>query len=395
MTAGSWYPFLALAAFVGTVFSIPWLVYLSAAVAVVVTVAHFWSKKALDHVSYQRRWVYKRGFPGEKTQVRIQVENDKWLPISWLKVTDPWPLDAPPTDKEALAPSHIPTLGALVNIYNLRWFQRITRTYEIEFKNRGVYRIGPPKLESGDLFGLFEDTREIDQQDLIAVFPELLPTSALTLPSQDPFGDARTRRRLFEDPNLTIGVRPYHPEDDIRRIHWPATARSGALQVRLFQPVSARVLVVCLNVSTAEYIWLGTSGKLLERLVSLAATVCYQALDGGYAVGLISNGCLAHSDQPFHIRPGRTHEHLALILQALAGVTPFTSVSFDSYLLNIMPKVPIGATLVIVTSLVTQALSEVLVTLKRYRGNITLVSLAENPPPDLPGVQCIHLPFSE
>lgn len=395
MTAGSWYLFLALGAFIGTIFSIPWLVYVSAAVAVIVTVANLWRRKALDHITYQRRWVYKRGFPGEKTQVRIQVENRKWLPVSWLKVSDPWPLDAPPTDPEAIAPSHIPGQGFLVNIYNLRWFQRIVRTFEVEFKNRGVFRVGPPKLESGDLFGLFEDKREIEQQDLITVFPELLPVTPFEFPSQDPFGEARSRRRLFEDPNLTIGVRPYNPEDDIRRIHWPATARAGDLQVRMYQPVSARVLMVCLNVSTAEFIWLGTSGRLLEQLVRLGATVCYQAIEAGYAVGLISNGCLAHSDQPFHIRPGRTHEHLALILQALAGVTPFTSVSFDQYLMNAMPRVPMGASLVVVTALVTPALTDNLMALKRYRGSITLISLAETPPPDLPGIQSVHLPFHE
>jgi uncharacterized protein (DUF58 family) len=248
-------------------------------------------------------------------------------------------------------------------------------------------------MESGDLFGLFEEEHDIDQQDLITVFPELLPVSALKLPSQDPFGDSRTRRRLFEDPNLTVGVQPYHPEDDIRRIHWPATARSGDLQVRVFQPVSARVLVVCLNVTTMEFAWLGTEPQTLEQLVRLGATVCYQALDDGYSVGLISNGCLAHSDQPFNIRPGRTHEHLALILQALAGVTPFTSISFDQYLLSIMPQVPLGASLVVITALVTPALTENLATLKRYRGNITLISLAESPPPDIPGIQNVHLPF--
>lgn len=395
MTPESWLPLILLGVFIGAVFNATWLIYASTAVGLVIALTTWWRSKALNHIAYQRRWIYKRGFPGEKTQVRIQVENRKWLPVSWLRVTDPWPLDAPPTDKEALAPSHISSQGFLVNLYHLRWYQRITRTVEIQFKQRGVYPVGPPQLESGDLFGLFETKREIDQQEMVTVFPELLPMSSLKLPSQNPFGDARTRRRLFEDPNLTIGVRSYHPEDDIRRIHWPATARTGDLQVRMFQPVSSRVMVVCLNVSTMEHAWLGIAPDVLEHLVRLGATICYQALEDGYSVGLISNGCLAHSDQPFHIRPGRTQEHLALMLQALAGVTSFTSVSFDQYLMHVMPQVPLGASLLVVSAVVTDALIENLVTLKRYRGNITLISLAETPPPELPGIQCVHLPFRE
>lgn len=395
MTAESWYPLLGLVIFIGAVFKIPWLIYVSTAVGLVVAVANLWRKKALDKIIYRRKWIYRRGFPGETTQLQVQVENKKWLPVSWLKISDPWPMEAAPTDTEALAPSHIPNQGFLVNLYNLRWFQKITRTFEINFKERGVFTVGPPTMESGDLFGMFEESREVDQQELITVFPELLPVSALKLPSQDPFGDIRTRRRIFEDPNLTIGVQPYHPEDDIRRIHWPATARTGDLQVRLYQPVSARVLVVCLNVSTMEYTWMGTVPLALEQLVRLSATVCYQALEDGYSVGLFSNGCLAHSDQPFHIRPGRTQEHLALLLQALAGVTPFANISFEDYLLTSMPKVPLGSSLVIITALVLPALVENLLALKRYRTNITLISLAKESPPELPGIHCVHLPFNE
>ena len=395
MTADSWYPLLGLAIFIGAIFNIPWLIYVSTAVGLVVAISNLWRKKALDRVTYSRRWIYRRGFPGEKTQMRVQVENKKWLPVSWLKVSDPWPLEAAPTNADVLAPSHIPNQGFLINLYNLRWHQKITRSYEILFRERGVFSIGPAAMESGDLFGMFEDKREAGQQEYVTVFPELIPAASLKLPSQDPFGDIRTRRRIFEDPNLTIGVQPYHPEDDIRRIHWPATARTGELQVRLFQPVSARVLVVCLNVTTMEYSWMGTAPMALEQLVKLSATVCCQALDDGYSVGLVSNGCLAHSDQPFRIRPGRTQEHLALLLQALAGVTPFVNIPFEDYLLNSMPQLPLGSSLVIITSLVPPALVENLLTLKRYRANITLISIALEPPPELPGVNCVHLPFLE
>jgi uncharacterized protein (DUF58 family) len=58
-----------------------------------------------------------------------------------------------------------------------------------------------------------------------------------------------------------MGIRPYHPEDGFRRIHWPATARTGELQVKVFQPVTARVMVICLNVSTETHYWMGYSPK--------------------------------------------------------------------------------------------------------------------------------------
>ena len=33
--------------------------------------------------------------------------------------------------------------------------------------------------------------------------------------------------------------------------------------------------------------------------------------------------------------------------------------------------------------------------LKKYRPHTTLISLSETPPPALPGIQTIHLPYSE
>jgi len=49
--------------------------------------------------------------------------------------------------------------------------------------------------------------------------------------------------------------------------------------------------------------------------------------------------------------------------------------------------------LVILTSVTPPELLETLVHLKRHEHRMILISLAENPPPFIPGVQGIHLPY--
>jgi uncharacterized protein (DUF58 family) len=191
-----------------------------------------------------------------------------------------------------------------------------------------------------------------------------------------------------------MGVREYRPEDGFRRIHWPATARTGELQVKIYQAVSTQVLVVCLNVATFPHFWEGVYPALLEQLIKVTATLVYQSIQDGYSVGLISNGCLAHADQPFHIAPGRSPRQLAKLLQALAEVTPFTTAPFEKYLLKSAPVIPYGATLILVTGLVTPDLVDTLVRLKKYRRNMTLISLEDKTPPAIPGIRTVHLPFS-
>jgi uncharacterized protein (DUF58 family) len=78
----------------------------------------------------------------------------------------------------------------------------------------------------------------------VTVFPEMISLSDINLQAEDPFGDRRSRRRLFEDPNRPMGVREYHPEDELRHIHWPATARTNQLQVKVYQPVSSQVMML-------------------------------------------------------------------------------------------------------------------------------------------------------
>jgi uncharacterized protein (DUF58 family) len=395
MVAPSWLPLLIFLFLAGATLRAPWMVYFSVAVTVVMGAAHLWTRYALERVSYRRRFHYSRGFPGETTLVTIEVENRKILPLSWLRAEDPWPLAAAPVNEQLLAPSHLQGSGQLVNVYNLRWFDRARRSVQIRFEQRGIYPVGPTHLESGDLFGVYSQRQELPNTAYLTVFPRMLPLEALRLNADDPFGDRPARRPLFDDPNRPIGVRPYHPEDGFRRIHWPASARTGELQTKLYQPVTARTLAICLNVATDQRPWMGYIPPLLEFMVSAAATLCYQGIQVGFSVGLYANGCLAHADQPFRISPGRTHYHLAHLLQALAGVTPYVTHSFENFLLRSLAEIPFGATLVLVTALFDPPLQDTLLRLRQYRRNIILYKVGGAAPVHLPGIRVLHLPYGE
>ncbi len=390
-----WFPFLALVLLVSLLARAPFLIALSTSLLVVLGVANWWQKHSLDSVVYKRRLHYRRAFPGEKVPLSLSIENNKLLPLSWLRVEDPWPKAAGPENEDDLAPSYQPDQGLLTNLFSLRWFERARRQYTLVFRKRGVYTVGPASVESGDLFGIYHQSQKIGPVEKLTVFPSLAPLPELDLPAENPFGERGSRRKLFEDPNRPMGVREYRPEDSFRRVHWPATARTGQLQVKVYQPTSAQVILICLNVSTFARHWEGVYPALFERLVSVSATLASKSIQEGYRVGLLSNGCLANSDQPFRIPPGRSTQQLTHILEALAGVTSITLAPFDRFLMREAPSVPYGATLVVVTALLTPELLETLQGLKRHERRITLISLASEAPPEIPGVKSFHLPFSE
>ena len=390
-----WVPFLVAIFIIGVILQEPLFLVVTTMVGVVLAIAYWWQKRSLDAVIYRRKPFYRRAFPGEKVDIQIEVENKKILPISWLRVNDFWPQAIGPEDESRLGASHIPQVGLLTNIFSLRWYEKLRRNFTLVFRQRGVYKIGPARLESGDIFGFYETAREDDKPEFLTVFPTIVPFEEIPFPTDDPFGELTSHRRLYEDPNLPMGIREYRPEDDFRRVHWPATARTGDLQSKVFQPVSARVVVLCLNISTYSRHWEGTNRALLEHVIGVAAGLVTRGVESGYRIGMISNGCLTNSDQPFRIPPGNSTRHLASLLEALAGATPLITSPFARFLMREVPRLSYGATLMIVTSVTSPELLETLIRLRKHGRRIMLISLAAEAPPEIPGLWMVHAPFDE
>jgi uncharacterized protein (DUF58 family) len=355
-------------------------------------IALLWNRTALRGFHYRRRFHYRRAFPGEKVPVEIRVENRKRLPLAWLRTTDHWPTSIAPEDERLLQPSHLPGEGLMVLLLVMRGFERMRRKIDVIYRRRGVFTVGPASAQSGDPFGLYRSEALAQGEERIVVFPEVWALDDVGIRPDDPFGERRSPRRLFEDPTQVEGIRDYQPGDNLRRVHWQATARVGRLQSKVHQPVAGLDLVVCLNAATFERHWEGTDPELLEAMVSMAASLASEGYQRGYRVGLISNGSISHSDRPFSLPPGRSREQLPRILEALAGLVPIVTVPFERYLLSQAPRLEYGSTLLVVTAVVPSPLVEVLLRLKARCRRASLVSLASTAPPAIPGVEVIHRP---
>jgi uncharacterized protein (DUF58 family) len=377
----------------GYVLTAPGLMALAGILIPLVVIPWVWSRLSLRGIRYHRRFHYRRAFPGEKVGGEVCIENHKLLPLAWLRLADQWPMAVGPEDETMIEPGYSPGEGQINMVYLLRGYARTRRSLALAFRERGVYKIGPAMATSGDPLGFFSSSKLLEGEDRLVVFPEVRPVQQLGLQADDPFGKRRSPQRLFQDNNQPVGVRDYRPEDSFRRIHWPATARVGRLQSRVYQPVSGHDLIVCLNVTTLAYHWMGGLQGLLEELIRTAASLASKAVEEGYRVGLISNGCIAHGGRPFRIMPGRSRQHLPHLLETLAGLTPIVTTPFDSFLMRQAPHLQYGSTLIVLTAVTPPELIEVLLRLRERTRRSMLISLAEKAPPFVPGVQTVHRPF--
>ncbi|WP_454299876.1 DUF58 domain-containing protein [Salana multivorans] len=154
------------------------------------------------------------------------------------------------------------------------------RLVELPFRGRGRGKalIPSPVVRLADPFGLwFEDHTPADPAPVL-VLPLVVPLEGL------PLGIDRRRPRrptdLGGEPDVV--VRPYVAGDDIRTIHWRASARlEDDLVVRLREAGSARSVALVLDDRPRAH-----SGHGLEVAVALAASIALRIRDASLALSV-------------------------------------------------------------------------------------------------------------
>ncbi|RKN42296.1 DUF58 domain-containing protein [Streptomyces hoynatensis] len=190
-------------------------------------------------------------------------------------------------------------------------------SYRVRSELRGRYPMGPLQVRLADPFGMVEISRSFGGQDLLTVLPRIE-----TLPPVGLGGEAgghgeggqRTVALAGED---DVIPREYRHGDDLRRVHWRATAHRGALMVRREeQPLRARCTVL-LDTRRTGYLGAGPESAF-ERAVSGAASAVLHLAQRGYQVTLLTDTGLLVPGSEAEITDGT--EVVALIMDALAVI---------------------------------------------------------------------------
>ncbi|HET6446081.1 MAG TPA: DUF58 domain-containing protein [candidate division Zixibacteria bacterium] len=362
---------------------------------VIFVLSNWWKQASLIGVTYERSFDRNHVFPGERVRMTATISNRKPLPLTWLQFRDEIPFAPDDADGISVLASEITGSYILENTLSLNGFERTQRSVNLRFPSRGFYQLGPVLYLSGDIFTLFTVERLHRYLDTIVVYPRVWPLEELELPAKELFGEIKVRHSLFPDPIKTQGIRDYQPQDRFRDVHWKATAKRNKLQTKVYDPTSGMNVVAFLNVATYPKHWMGFDPKLLERAISVTASITNFAAEQKWGIGVFANGSVPGSDQPIRVPPGRAPGQLVQILEALAAVTEFATASIELLMHRESPSLPWAATLVLVTAVVTEEMLIGLMRLAEAGRRIALISLADDPPPaNIRGIQTYHIPSS-
>jgi uncharacterized protein (DUF58 family) len=215
----------------------------------------------------------------------------------------------------------------------------------------------------------------------VLAYPRVVPLTHVIVPARQPYGDFKPPQALLEDPLRIAGVRHYVPGDSPRRIHWRATARTGELQTRVSEPSATPVAAIFLDTITFSHLWEGQQSDLLELAVVVASSLSAQLLEGRYQVGVYANAPIPEVSRAVRIPPGRRPGQLTHILERLAMIAPAFGARIEQMMTEEIPRLPWGASMVVVTCRVTPTMQRMLLRLARATGNqrVVLVAIGDRP----------------
>ena len=248
-----------------------------------------------------------------------------------------------------------------------------TVAYRLPTRRRGHLDIGPLDLTFEDPMGLTRSVVRASRAITLTVHAELIDLEPLqAVAGRDPTADQQKRRTLASGGDEFFALRPYVNGDELRRVHWRASARTGELVVRQDErPRTGRVTVL-LDRQRLAY-----PGDTFELAVTAALSSLHAAWRSDDALRFATSGTSRFADI-------RSRGELDAIDEQLALIEPTDAASLVRAI-DEMGKVGHGGTMVVITGRPTTELSRSVEAARRSFGTIITVICAPDdtePPPE-------------
>lgn len=158
--------------------------------------------------------------------------------------------------------------------------------YSVRSHLRGRHHLGPLGVQVQDPFGLANRNAVLEGTADLVILPAVHPLSSNRQPSSGVGSEGEQAHIIALHGEDDVTIREYRDGDDLRRIHWPATARTGELMVRQEDRPAQRRAVILLDPRPSAHGGSGVSSSF-EWSVAAAASIAAHLCESGYAVHLV------------------------------------------------------------------------------------------------------------
>ena len=154
-----------------------------------------------------------------------------------------------------------------------------TIDYTVHSALRGRHQLGPLGVQVQDPFGLANRNAVLEGRAELVILPAVHPLSQSRRSSAGVGSEGEQAHLIALHGEDDVTIREYREGDDLRHIHWPATARTGDLMVRQEDRPAQRRAILILDPRPAAH----------------GGSVAVHLCDSGFAVHLVCAETVASS----------------------------------------------------------------------------------------------------
>jgi uncharacterized protein (DUF58 family) len=298
----------------------------------ILVLAEITGRKGFDRLSIRREMAVNSAGEGEDIKLSIIIENNKWLPISFLLISEKIPNELGFFEDESMISSgesnyHTTRL-------NIKGYEMVKRSYTITSTKRGTYLLRDVRVSLGDAFGIYTNDKEFQDFEELLVYPKLIDLQKLEFNTTSFLGDTIIKRWIYKDPLYIKGIKEYNVEDRMKDIHWKSSLKMNKLMVKDYDYTAEMELMIIFNVECGEPYWSSIDGTAIERGAALCASLSNQSIKEGISVGLWTNSQLVNYGDETIREVMPSLNSFSHIMEFCARIDYTPRLSFNEYLIE-------------------------------------------------------------
>ncbi|GIT59408.1 MAG: hypothetical protein Ct9H300mP19_13560 [Dehalococcoidia bacterium] len=266
---------------------------------------------------------------GGKISEVVTMRNGGGTPKAWVEVEDR-------TDLPGIKFKHVASLGLTVSFDRVEMSQTATR--------RGEYKIGPLVVRTSDPFGMFPQEVVFGSEETILVNPKIIDIPDFATTSIQHLGETSRRQRTRVLSTDVASVREYESGDDLSKIHWLSTARTGQMMVKQFDQGFSGDMWVLFDQHSNSVV-----NNDIDSTDEIAATVAASVIDR-YTRTFLPVGYISHGSQSLVALPDRSSHHRDQIIRHIATSKPTGDITILEALSDIEREFGQNTSLVVITA---------------------------------------------
>ncbi len=302
--------------------------------------SRLWSRGVLNRVRFEAEPVIFSCHVGGELKLKLKVRNFSFFPLVWLDVILPMGSEEliRSADDDTIFRFNLPgeeqeRTGIRERFVWLLWQQEIAWEEDLLTLRRGACLISEACLCAGDGFGLSAQRKRypLNTPFELLIFPRLYEVNLNPFLrfSQEAVALSRGQQ---EDVTILKGSRPYRPGDLAKRINWRFLARSGRMEIKMFETVMPGCATFILDIlsfhvmvkqksengAASDTLVPEFQSDAFETMISFIASVIDGISDRGIAPALIIPSYPDHEAEI--VFPREEEDNTAHCMEALSRI---------------------------------------------------------------------------